>query len=321
MATDPSERARQLEMLRAAMLEDLVAAVPVDAAGKPIIPPPWAGTLPTDDEDQRLFAEIVSALEAANANSPDEEWYAALRRHIVKPHRNRDQCPTCFDIMKKGLALQGSFEHVAQFTASYVQRIPFVAIAAPAQSGAADGNDLIAAASAGDLLLVKVLIAAGADVNAKHAAAGMTALIAASYEGHLAAIRVLLDAGADVNATSADGFTALMMASNLEVVRVLLDAGADVNAKATAVGMTALTKASHEGQLEVVRVLLDAGADVNAVLSDGVTAALMLASCEGHLEVVQLLKNAGAREPTSNLARLRRWMARFAQSRGRVPRR
>jgi hypothetical protein len=68
-------------------------------------------------------------------------------------------------------------------------------------------------------------------------------------------------------------------------VRAHLEAGADV-AQATADGWTALMVASGDGQLECTRALLEADADVMQ-LSNGGTCALEYV-CEQSLEVLQL---------------------------------
>ena len=86
---------------------------------------------------------------------------------------------------------------------------------------------------------------------------GTTALIVASWGGRLDVVRVLLTAKADVNAKRTDGRTALCMASldgHLEVVKALVAANADVNAR-TADGATALTIASQKGHRGVVQFL------------------------------------------------------------------
>jgi hypothetical protein len=60
-------------------------------------------------------------------------------------------------------------------------------------------------------------------------------LILAAWQGDTAKVKILLDAGADVNAKDDDGVTVLMWAvlsSSVEAVRILLEAGADVTAKA-----------------------------------------------------------------------------------------
>ena len=91
--------------------------------------------------------------------------------------------------------------------------------------------DIFNAASVGDLVRVKSLIDAKADVNAKQGD-GFTALMWASGNGHLEVVRALIDAKADVNANTTDGITALKLAlanSRMEVVRLLQDAGAARN--------------------------------------------------------------------------------------------
>lgn len=63
----------------------------------------------------------------------------------------------------------------------------------------------------GNLELVKLLIANGADVNQKNFR-GVTALMAAAVDGTPSVVRYLLEQGADVNASDKDGTTALMCA-------------------------------------------------------------------------------------------------------------
>ena len=63
----------------------------------------------------------------------------------------------------------------------------------------------------GNLEMVKLLIANGADVNLKNAR-GATALMAAAIDGIPSVVRYLLEQGADVNASDKDGTTALMCA-------------------------------------------------------------------------------------------------------------
>ena len=126
---------------------------------------------------------------------------------------------------------------------------------------ASDGEELIRAATQGDLALVTTLLAQGADVNAKGGADGITALFMASLEGHSEVVTALLAQGADVDARTAGGGTALMEASGRgysEVVTALLAQGADVNARGND-GATALTWASQQGHSEVEKLLKEAG--------------------------------------------------------------
>ena len=76
-------------------------------------------------------------------------------------------------------------------------------------------------------------------------------------------IRVLIEAGADVNARDLGGMTPLMFASYKSttsvVVTLLIEAGADVNAKTNG-GKTALTYADYKDDTQVIRILKAAGA-------------------------------------------------------------
>ncbi|KAH7109236.1 hypothetical protein B0J13DRAFT_463009 [Dactylonectria estremocensis] len=158
---------------------------------------------------------------------------------------------------------------------------------------------LQAAAGGGHLEIVEKLLAAGADVNAAAGYGGRTALQAAAGGGHLEVVEKLLAAGADVNAAAAgsDGRTALQAAAwggHLEIVEKLLAAGANANAAAGSDGRTALQAAAGRGHLEIVEKLLAAGADVNAAAGYGGRTALQAAAGGGHLEVVEKLLAAGA---------------------------
>ncbi|OAR03155.1 hypothetical protein LLEC1_07140 [Akanthomyces lecanii] len=162
------------------------------------------------------------------------------------------------------------------------------------------------AAKNGHTPFVKLLVAAGADVNAAASTGkyGQTAVQVAAEEGHLEGghlevIEKLLEARADVNAAAEfDGGTALKVAAeegHLEVVEKLLEAGADVNAAAARVlRRTALQAAAKGGHLEVVKKLLEARADINAATEFNRRMALKVAAEEGHLEVVKKLLVARA---------------------------
>jgi ankyrin repeat protein len=108
-----------------------------------------------------------------------------------------------------------------------------------------------------------------------------TPFLFAVRAGHIQAARVLIDAGADVNATLADGTSALTLAvmnAQYELAAMLLERGADPNAAAqgwTALHQIVWTRRPNYGYnlpgavptgdaLELVRMLVKHGADVNA---------------------------------------------------------
>lgn len=92
-------------------------------------------------------------------------------------------------------------------------------------------------------------------------------IIAADKAYNPEILRLIIAAGVNVNARNDDGETALMEImdddANFECVKVLLDSGADPNIRDDD-GETALMKALDENTSEnIIRALLDSGADVN----------------------------------------------------------
>ncbi len=149
-------------------------------------------------------------------------------------------------------------------------------------------DDLLRACSRGDANGVRTLVRAGHNVNGRDRRHGFTALIAASSGGHLEAVRVLLAAGADVDAVK-EGRTALLVAAaggHVEVLRELLAAGA-------AAGGDTLRAAAGEGKLAVVNELLRSGVRADAEAGIGLSP-LAAAAYGGHRTVVERLLAAGA---------------------------
>jgi ankyrin repeat protein len=94
------------------------------------------------------------------------------------------------------------------------------------------GTPLHLAAGFGHNEIAKLLIAKGADVDAKVEEEGMTPLILAVAEGYKKIIELLIANGADVNAQSEMG-TPLHLATNFgrnEIAKLLITKSADVNA-------------------------------------------------------------------------------------------
>ncbi len=153
---------------------------------------------------------------------------------------------------------------------------------------------LMAASMGGNGEIIRVLLKAGANVNAVSKGNG-TALMAASYQGFDEIVKDLIGAGANVNEATYDGWTALMSASSggkADIVKILLDAGAKVNIS-NENGKTALFVASYKGHTDVVRALLARGADVNAK-EFGYWTAVAEASKYGRTDTVKALVEAGA---------------------------
>jgi len=151
---------------------------------------------------------------------------------------------------------------------------------------------LIWASTNGNIDIVKLLIDAGADINAKDND-DITALLWACSGGYLEIVKLLLEAGADPNIQDNEGYTALMWVSTyLEIAKLLILSGTNPNIQ-NKNGKTALIFASQNGRLEFVKLLIEAGADLDIKDKDDKTA-LMFASQKGHSEIVKLLIEAGA---------------------------
>jgi ankyrin repeat protein len=121
-------------------------------------------------------------------------------------------------------------------------------------------------AGAGSQLMVKIALAAGADVHAPNQYGDTdTALQEASGGGHVEIVKILLEHGADVHAADQKGPGAPLRRAarvdHVEVVELLLEAGADPAANYS----LALAEAVENGCADSVELLLDAGADAYAL--------------------------------------------------------
>jgi ankyrin repeat protein len=159
-----------------------------------------------------------------------------------------------------------------------------------------DGGGLTAlvyAARANDLDSVKVLLAAGADVN-QVSDYGWSPLLVATQNRYYKLAAFLLDHGADVNLPNKGGWTPLYLATDnrnieggdypvrkadmdhLDFIKLLLDKGANVNARMKDTtetrtvftnqwldenGATAFLRASQSGDIVLMKLLLAHGAD------------------------------------------------------------
>lgn len=146
--------------------------------------------------------------------------------------------------------------------------------------------------------------------------AGATPLMRAAKSGDVAVMRLLLAAGADPKLTLPNGATALMLASGLgwrngspaapsyeqgserealDAIALCLELGLDVNATTTA-GDTALHAAvTGRGSEKIVATLIERGADLGARNKQGRTpldAAVAIGARSDRTAIIELLKRA-----------------------------
>jgi len=173
-----------------------------------------------------------------------------------------------------------------------------------------------------DVAKVKLLVAAGADVNAVSKNLGRTPLlIAASYPGSVAVLQVLVDHGANIHAKDRRGTHALgraAVSADVDVVRFLVEHGCDPNeagygtnvryarqyrptldyllSKGANVEKDALAMTAHWQDPKLIEAWIERGADVNARAAPYNRTALMTATAseQSGAPLVKLLLEKGA---------------------------
>ncbi|MEZ5582274.1 MAG: ankyrin repeat domain-containing protein [Candidatus Competibacteraceae bacterium] len=170
-------------------------------------------------------------------------------------------------------------------------------------SGEQGKTALMAAASQGDARLVKALLNAGADVNARNRTGG-TPLIYAAAAGNGETVQLLLAHGAQLNHQSVNGWSALMIAAakgHAGLVEWLGRQGADVNMP-DIYGWTPLMRATYNGHQAVVKVLLgQPGIELERLNDHGQTV-LHLAVIREDAGIVRQLLEYGARTDVKDFA-------------------
>lgn len=149
------------------------------------------------------------------------------------------------------------------------------------EDGADLDLELINAVLARDPGRVKLLIEAGANVNARDTS-GFSPLDTAARNRAPSMIETLIAAGADPNATDSDGFFPLLHAINrnhVPSVEMLAKKGADLE-KPTKEGITPLSWAIGDGKFFAAKALIEAGADVNSRSGYEAVTPLMVAATQ-----------------------------------------
>ncbi|MBL8484146.1 MAG: ankyrin repeat domain-containing protein, partial [Rhodocyclaceae bacterium] len=135
---------------------------------------------------------------------------------------------------------------------------------APDFMGASIGSGLMIGAWTGNIPMMELFLARGANIDAANRV-NETALMHAAWRGHLQAVVWLVDRGATIERAPRQ-WNALhyaVFAGHPEIVRYLLERGADINAL-TDNGSSPLMLSIYEGHDDLARTLLTAGASTAA---------------------------------------------------------
>ena len=143
--------------------------------------------------------------------------------------------------------------------------------------------------------VVKVLLKNDPDGVNKLNDEGESPLLLAVQRSNLMIVELLLAAGADTAIPNKDGVLPLHISAHdgsLFVGKALIASGADINRKSSD-GKSPLIWAAMNGRNDFTAMLIENGADVNAVDND-MHSALYYASEAGYTEIVEQLLIAGA---------------------------
>ncbi|XP_078375371.1 uncharacterized protein LOC144658781 isoform X1 [Oculina patagonica] len=163
------------------------------------------------------------------------------------------------------------------------------------------GDQLLIAVKLNKISEISRLVALGVDVDSRIDKNGKTALHYAAYKGQLLAVKALIDAGADLDLTDENGVTALHRAiihGHTDVVHTLLGACCSVD-KIDENGNTALHEAAWNGYSKCVELLVAAKCDVNIHNRTGYTS-LHLAAQNSHCTTLKVLLDGGCNPLAKN---------------------
>jgi ankyrin repeat protein len=159
-----------------------------------------------------------------------------------------------------------------------------------------DRTPLIFASEQGNLEIAKILLKAGADINAIDNKNEETALITAVKNQHMDIIELLLDSGANINLSSKNILLFPIKMRNYDMLNLLLEKGADPNNEGygeSGYRPTPLMEACEHSLIDMIQLLLIKHADINKRIP-GYTSPLGFICKSGDIEIANLLIQNGA---------------------------
>jgi ankyrin repeat protein len=178
---------------------------------------------------------------------------------------------------------------------------------------AGDSDELLNAVAIDDVGAVRGAVSRGISPNQRIPAPGYSAgaplLALAARAGSVQVVRYLISAGADLNARTPVNETPLMLAAYFregdgesssadrhdETLRILVEAGALIENDPH--NYTPLAYAAYNNRQRALRYLIERGARLDADAENRViyiNTPLMMAAIQGHREIVRMLLRAGA---------------------------
>jgi len=154
-------------------------------------------------------------------------------------------------------------------------------------------DSFLQAVNDGDIELVDLFVRANFNIHTEDSQ-GTPAILIALKKGYTVVGRVLINAGADVNARDRLGVTPLLLACGksthgyYEIAEMLINKGANINVR-DRLGFTPLLLSLTGGVSGIAELLIEKGADLNATFRSGKNA-LYLAEMTGNRKITELIR-------------------------------